>query len=705
MLIQDHLHEDRVSPPLATKTFERGLPVREGMQMSFTLRDMNTRRFLTMTARAITAIICLLAGMAVAATDDAGGAPVQQKLDNASCQSCHDGAKGKLEVPVGPGAVRALYEVKPDKYAKSVHARMECVACHKEIVDSVTPHQKSTNFKKADCAQCHLDLWEDAKQKNITQEKIRLGIVAENVAAYKKSFHSRANKDEPGKVNASCNECHNVHSFDVPLRGTAERKESHLGVSHVCADKCHKDELQDWSASVHGKEVTEKHNLKSAVCSDCHTVHDVADPTKEAGKLAITSSCGSCHAEKLKTYMESYHGQVNTLGYAYTAKCFDCHGNHSIQPSKDPRSKLNAANRLQTCQTCHKSATAGYATFEPHGTSHDFMRFPFIWIASKAMLLLLGGIFVFFWSHTALWFYREHKERKGHKTSLHVKADALLDDKFSGKHYQRFPLIWRVAHLIFAISLMMLVLTGMSVLYADTAWAPVVMHWVGGPKVAAVVHRIFATLLAVTFFAQLIYFLGRLARDWKTFDWFGPNSLVPRWQDLWDILAMVKWFLGMGPRPVFDRWTYWQKFDYWAPFAAVTIIGMTGLMLLVPTTTASYLPGWVFNVATVFHGEEALLAALFVFTVHFFNNHFRPDKFPLDVVMFTGSMPLEEFKRGHRVEYNRLLASGELEKYLVDAPSQPMTRAAKILGFTLITIGLVLLVFVLIGLFGHMTGA
>jgi hypothetical protein len=156
---------------------------------------------------------------------------------------------------------------------------------------------------------------------------------------------------------------------------------------------------------------------------------------------------------------------------------------------------------------------------------------------------------------------------------------------------------------------------------------------------------------------------------------------------------------------VFDRWTYWQKFDYWAPFAAVILIGTSGVMLLVPNVTAAFLPGWVFNVATIFHGEEALLAALFVFTVHFFNNHFRPDKFPLDVAMFTGSMRLEEFKHEHRVEYNRLVASGELEEYLVDAPSQPMTLGAKILGFTLITFGLLLLVFVLIGIFGEVTGA
>src|SRR3990172_3417879 len=129
-----------------------------------------------------------------------------------------------------------------------------------------------------------------------------------------------------------------------------------------------------------------------------------------------------------------------------------------------------------------------------------------------------------------------------------------------------------------------------------------------------------------------------------------------------------------------DRFTYWEKFDYWAPFWGMTIIGFSGLMMWLPSITASVFPGWVFNVAAIVHGEEAILAVVFLFTVHFFNNHFRPDKFPLDIVMFTGAVSLEEFKREHTLEYNRLVETGQLAKHLVDAPSQPMTLGSKILG-------------------------
>ena len=115
----------------------------------------------------------------------------------------------------------------------------------------------------------------------------------------------------------------------------------------------------------------------------------------------------------------------------------------------------------------------------------------------------------------------------------------------------------------------------------------------------------------------------------------------------------------------------------------------------------SYLPGWVFNVATLIHGEEAFLAAVFLFTVHFFNNHFRPDKLPPpDVVMFTGTQSIEEFRKDHPAHYQRMVNTGELEKYLVDAPSRQMHIGSVILGIVLITVGLGLLVLVAIGFFG-----
>ncbi|MCK4709727.1 MAG: cytochrome C, partial [Gammaproteobacteria bacterium] len=173
--------------------------------------------------------------------------------------------------------------------------------------------------------------------------------------------------------------------------------------------------------------------------------------------------------------------------------------------------------------------------------------------------------------------------------------------------------------------------------------------------------------------------------------------MVPNWQDLRDVGAMFSWFFGKGERPTFDRWSYWQKFDYWAPFWGAGIIGFSGIMLFAPTITAAILPGYVFNIATIIHQEEALLATIFLFTVHFFNAHFRPDKFPMSTTIFTGSIPLDEFKHEHKLEYERLKASGELEKHLVKKPSRLIRTGSNMLGILLIMAGLTLLTLVLIG--------
>ena len=640
-------------------------------------------------------------------------AQLHDQLDNASCLKCHNGNK-EIKVAAKGEEMRALHAIKKLSYSKSVHADLQCISCHTGIKDGARPHKAEA--KTTGCVQCHTTLWDMAKKDNLTEEKSRLGVVVQNIEAYKKTFHALKSKDDPTRSNASCDDCHDTHSFNVPPKGSVGRTAWHLTIPKTCGEKCHSDELEEYGTSVHGKKVLDEHNSKAAVCTDCHTSHGITNTSAEPFKLDIVHACGGCHKENLKSYSETFHGQVNALGYGYTAKCYNCHGSHGILSPTDPESTVHPNNRLKTCQQCHsgnqgwaglQKATPGFISFAPHANTHDFEKYPQMWIASKFMLSLLAAVFAFFWVHSALWYYRERKDgcpvhhnEKGN-TQAHIKVNELLKGAAKGKQIRRFSKLVRSAHLIFAMVTMTLILTGMLVFYADTEWAHVVVRALGGAKIAGIIHRICATAFLSIFIVQLIYVLTKLLRS-KTFKWFGPDSLIPNWNDLQKIIEMFKWFFGRGPRPVFDRWTYWEKFDFWAVFWGVGIIGSSGLMLAFPHVTASILPGWMFNVLTLVHGEEAFLAAVFLFTVHFFNNHFRPDKFPPpDVVMFTGSVPVEEFKREHTEHYNRLVESGELEKYLVDAPSRKMTLASKVLGLTLIAIGLTLLVLVIIGFVGN----
>jgi hypothetical protein len=126
-------------------------------------------------------------------------------------------------------------------------------------------------------------------------------------------------------------------------------------------------------------------------------------------------------------------------------------------------------------------------------------------------------------------------------------------------------------------------------------------------------------------------------------------------------------------------------------FWGVAVIGGTGLLLWWPTFFTRLLPGWAINVATTIHSDEALLAVGFIFTVHFFNTHFRPEKFPIDTVIFTGGVPLEEFKQDRPREYQEMVQRGELEQNLMPAPIPLAAKLWRRFGFTALGIGLTLI--------------
>jgi thiosulfate reductase cytochrome b subunit/nitrate/TMAO reductase-like tetraheme cytochrome c subunit len=611
--------------------------------------------------------------------------------ENKMCLGCHS-MKG-FAMPGPDGQPQDLHVTK-DRFNESVHGVQKCVSCHQDIKG--VPHEKGVEHKVG-CVECHRDLWDEARLNGQEAQAAKLGTVVDHIESYMNSVHARPNRADQSRTNATCYDCHDAH-YVMPINGDELDRPMRLATPEICGS-CHTDIAATYRDSVHGKEQAAG-NVEAATCIDCHTPHNIESPDMATSQLVITENCGNCHEDAAESYMHTYHGKVNRLGYAYTAKCFDCHGSHDIHRVDDPASKMHADNRLESCQTCHEDATEGYVTFQPHGTSDNFAEYPQMWLATKGMIGLLIGTFAFFWLHSALWFYRERKDRKEGKNRPHIDMDELPAEYQTKTHFRRFPRWWRIAHLIGALSIMTLVLTGVGVLYSDASWAPGLMSLLGGPQVAAWVHRVAAIGFMGVFFVHLVYFVIKIGANIKTFQWFGPNSLIPSFQDLKDAIEMFKWFFGVGPRPYFDRFTYWEKFDYWAPFWGMTIIGVSGMMMWYPEVTARYLPGWVFNVAAIVHGEEAFLAAVFLFTVHFFNNHFRPDNFPQSTTMFTGRMTLEEYRHEHRRDYERLLASGELGKYLVDAPTPPQSRAASMLGAALITIGLTLLTLVITGFLG-----
>ncbi|MCM2270134.1 MAG: cytochrome C, partial [Thermoanaerobaculia bacterium] len=179
----------------------------------------------------------------------------------------------------------------------------------------------------------------------------------------------------------------------------------------------------------------------------------------------------------------------------------------------------------------------------------------------------------------------------------------------------------------------------------------------------------------------------------------GPDTILFARRDLADLVASIKWFFGLGPRPAYGRYTYWEKFDYFAVFWGVMVIGSTGFVLWFPELLTRVLPGWSINVATIVHSDEALLAVGFIFTIHFFNTHFRPDKFPMDPVIFTGRMTLEELQHDKPDEYAQMVREGRLEEHLVEPMPKSVERGFRIFGFAALFVGLLLIVLIVYAMF------
>jgi cytochrome b subunit of formate dehydrogenase len=263
------------------------------------------------------------------------------------------------------------------------------------------------------------------------------------------------------------------------------------------------------------------------------------------------------------------------------------------------------------------------------------------------------------------------------------------------RYVQRFGRAARIQHGLLFVSFLALAATGLPLLFSDAVWARPLALLFGGFVAAGVVHRIFATLLIVVFAVHAAGIVRRLLRGERGLLW-GPGSLVPQPKDAREFYAHVKWFLRLGPKPAFDRYTYWEKFDYWAVFWGMLVIGGSGLMLWFPELFSRALPGWVFNVALLVHGEEALLAVGFIVIVHFFNSHMRPHKFPMDMVMFTGVVPEREYRRERPLEVARLERSGALAPRLRGAPDPRFVVRARIGGAVAIGVGLVLVALILV---------
>jgi cytochrome b subunit of formate dehydrogenase len=268
------------------------------------------------------------------------------------------------------------------------------------------------------------------------------------------------------------------------------------------------------------------------------------------------------------------------------------------------------------------------------------------------------------------------------------------------RYFMRFTRAQRYLHAALFTSFLGLAGTGLPLRFSESIWARGLAKGVGGFGAILFFHKFCAIVLTVAFLIHVKDLFTRAVMHHEKGIFWGKTSMVANWKDVKDLFGHLRWFLGLGPKPQFERYAYWEKFDYWAVFWGMVVIGFSGYAMWFAPFFAHFLPGWALNAVLVIHSEEGLLAILFIFSIHFVNTHLRPDSFPMDMVIFTGVESEEEFKHKRTQEYERLKAQGKLESRIAEAEPVWLLNFSKVVGFTAIFIGLLLLVLTLTAYFG-----
>lgn len=617
------------------------------------------------------------------------------------CAQCHTGVNPSL-----------------NRSCETVIAKVDCSICHNEAVDNYNMSIHGTLAERGDqaaplCEDCHgthsIKKHQDPKSPTYPTNVPKLcgqchvpgGLAAQRreergepcmADSYSMSIHGKGLLESGLVVTAMCTDCHTNH-LELP-KDDPRSSVHHDNVAQTCAT-CHNGIYEHFVTSIHSPNVNDT-DKPLPNCSDCHQSHSITRTDSEGFMGQIIGQCGNCHKDVTESYFDTHHGKVSRLGYDAAARCHDCHGSHDILPPIDFKSKLSRQNIVETCGKCHEGSHRNFAGYLTHATHHDRDKYPILFYTFWFMTFLLIGTLMVAGTHTLMWLPRSIKAMKEHKEMM-ARARGRL-------HYRRFRRLHSVLHIMIIVSFLGLAVTGMILKFSYLGWAQWLSNVLGGFDATSVVHRLCAIITFAYFGIHIFDFIrGKVksGKSWKE-TLFNSNSMLPNKDDLKDLIATFKWFLGKGPRPDYGRWTYWEKFDYFAVFWGVAIIGSTGLILWFPEFFTLFLPGWIINVATIIHSDEALLATAFIFTIHFFNTHFRPDKFPMDTVIFTGRMTVEELRLERPREYRELLGSRKFKKRLTQPLPPVLVKTAKIFGgIALLTgISLVLLIIYAI-IFGY----
>lgn len=542
------------------------------------------------------------------------------------CSSCHaDAVETPHPAKLAPVRCANCHRVETQLYLASDHGKAvaagqteaaACKDCHgatHQLLNSRNPKSPVNRSNIAGtCARCHED--ESRMSRFRLSERHPL-------QSYNHSVHGQA--FAAGKKQAAvCTDCHGSH--DLHGAANSASRVFWKNVPGTCA-KCHQNVAAVYHESIHGQAAAQ--GVKEApVCTSCHGEHTILPMTDRASSVwrgAVTKTCAGCHAmermnarfglpaDRLTSYLDTYHGLAAKRGDLRVANCASCHGFHDVLPSTDPRSSIHKANLANTCGRCHPGAGERLATGWIHGApaGKHWTLTVAKWFYLFVIPLTLGGML------------------------LHNGADLLRKAGASAaKPHNEFRLTAaeRAQHAVLVASFIMLAYSGFALEYPDAIWTALIAPF--SEEIRRSLHR----WAAAVFCALGLVHLGTLiwtARGRET-----VRALVPSWADLAELRGRLGFLAGRAPaapRPA-GRFGYMEKVEYWSLVWGSIVMVVTGALLIFNNLVLKYLAAWVPDLATLVHFWEAVLACLAIVVWHWYSVIFDPEVYPMNRAWLTG---------------------------------------------------------------------
>ena len=251
-------------------------------------------------------LVAAVAAMCVGLVRQAGA-------ETEACLACH--SQEGFAAPDGRSLV-----VDQTKFAASIHATFECTGCHADLAKTDFPHTEKV--APVNCGTCHEDV----------------------AKVYAGSLHGReAGAGAP--LAPRCASCHGNH--DIVSVKSPQSRVRRSRIPFVCGS-CHKEGtpvtqtydipqdkiLEHYSESMHGEGLFKRGLTVVAVCTDCHTAHNVlphTDPRSSIYRDNIPALCKRCHGEIEGVHRQVIRGELWEKEPNKVPICVDCHAPHKVR--------------------------------------------------------------------------------------------------------------------------------------------------------------------------------------------------------------------------------------------------------------------------------------------------------------------------------------------------------------------------------------